>query len=143
MANRFTGSSIFRQRPLLNLPQIVVLLLIIAAIVIALDLNRRAQSGRLVGVGEEALQVQIAVESTRQVELQATLEYVQSQDYVAAYARNEGGMVLPGEKRIVPLVIEVTPQPTPFPESTPDPIGEAQPWQAWWRLLTDAPQPSR
>ncbi|MEZ4518431.1 MAG: hypothetical protein R3C44_16955 [Chloroflexota bacterium] len=143
MAKRISESSIFRQRPLLNLPQIVVLLLIIAAIVIALDLNRRAQSGRLVGVGEEALQVQIEAESTRQIELQATLEYVQSQDYVAAYARNEGGMVLPGEERVVPLVIEVTPQPTPFPESTPDPIGEARQWQAWWRLLTDAPQPSR
>jgi cell division protein FtsB len=142
MSKRASGSSILRQRPLLNLPQIVVLLLIIAAIVIALDLNRRAQSGRLVGVGEEALQVQIAAESTRQVELQATLEYVQSEDYVAAYARNEAGMVLPGEKRIVPLLLEVTPQPTPFPNATPDPIGNAQPWQAWWRLLTDAPQPS-
>lgn len=143
MSKRAFDSSVFRQRPLLNLPQIVVLLLIVAAIVIALDLNRRAQSGRLVGVGEEALQVQISAESTRQIELQATLEYVQSQDYVAAYARNEGGMVLPGEKRIVPLLLEVTPAPTPFPDSTPDPIGNAQPWQAWWRLLTDAPQPSR
>lgn len=143
MSKRGSGSSVLRQRPLLSLPQIVVLLLIVAAIVIALDLNQRAQSGRLVGVGEEALQVQISAESTRQVELQATLEYVQSQDYVAAYARDEAGMVLPGEKRVVPLLLEVTPQPTAFPESTPDPIGNAQPWQAWWRLLTDAPQPSR
>lgn len=143
MSKRGSGSSVLRQRPLLSLPQIVVLLLIVAAIVIALDLNRRAQSGRLVGVGEEALQVQISAESTRQVELQATLEYVQSQDYVAAYARDEAGMVLPGEKRVVPLLLEVTPQPTAFPASTPDPIGNARPWQAWWRLLTDAPQPSR
>lgn len=143
MTKRFLDASVFRQRPLLNLPQIVVLLFIVAAIVIALDLNRRAQSGRLVNVGEEALQVQIATEATRQIALQATLQYVQSEDYVAAYARNEAGMILPGEKRIVPLLLEVTPQPTPFPEGTPDPIGNAQPWQAWWRLLTDSPQPSR
>ena len=30
-----------------------------------------------------------------------------------------------------------------FAADTPDPALEAQPWQAWWRLLTDAPQPTR
>lgn len=134
--------NLFRQRPLLTLPQIAVLLAVVAALFIALDLNRRAQAGRLVGVGEEALQAQISLETTRQVELQATLAYVQSEDYVAAYARDEGGYVLPGEKRIVPLVIEITPQPTPMPAPTPDPATHARPWQAWWRLLTDAPQPT-
>ena len=36
-----------------------------------------------------------------------------------------------------------TPEPTALPAPTPDPALEAQPWQAWWRLLTDAPQPTR
>ncbi len=134
---------LFRQRPLLTLPQVVVLLAVVAALYIALDLNRRAQSGRLVGVGEEALQEEIHLETTRQAQLQATLVYVQSEDYAAAYARDEGGYVLPGEKRVVPLVIEATPQPTPPPNPTPDPAIYARPWQAWWRLLTDAPQPVR
>jgi len=133
----------FRQRPLLTLPQILVLLAVIAGLFISLDLNRRAQAGRLVGVGEESLQQEVKRESTRQVELQATLTYVQSEDYVAAYARNEAGQLLPGEKRIVPLFIEATPEPTPVPAPTPDPLNNAHPWQAWWRLLTDAPQPSR
>ncbi|HEX6386891.1 MAG TPA: hypothetical protein VF177_19675 [Anaerolineae bacterium] len=134
---------IFRRRPLLTIPQVLVLLAIIAALFIALDLNRRAQAGRLVGVGEEALQTELSLEATRQIELQATLEYVQSEDYVAAYARDEGGYLLPGEKRVVPLVIETTPEPTQPPAPTPDPAASARPWQAWWRLLTDAPQPSR
>lgn len=142
MSKRGSGSGVLQQRPLLSVSQIVVLLLILAAITIALDLNRRAQSGRLVGVGEDVLQAQVSAESTRQVELVATLDYVHSDDYVAAYARDEAGMVLPGEKRVVPLFVEVTPQPTPFPEGTPDPIGNARPWQAWWQLLTDAPQPT-
>lgn len=132
-----------RQRPLLTLPQILILLTVIAALFIALDLNRRAQAGRLVGVGEEALQEEVNYESTRQVELQATLTYVESDDYVAAYARDEGGYVLPGEKRVVPLLIEATPAPTPAPTATPDPAVNARPWQAWWQLLTDVPQPSR
>jgi cell division protein FtsB len=134
---------LFRLRPLLTLPQLAVLLVVIAGIIIALDLNRRAQAGRLVGVGEDALQTQLELETTRQVELQATLSYVQSDDYIAAYARDEGGYLLPGERRVVPMVIEATPSPSPPPAPTPDPAYMARPWQAWWRLLTDAPYPSR
>lgn len=136
-------NKLFRQRPLLTLPQIIILLAAVAGVFIALDLNRRAQAGRLVGVGEEALQAEVSLEQTRQIELQATLEYVQSDDYVAAYARDEGGYLLPGEQRIVPMPIEVTPVPTAVIAPTPDPISVARPWQAWWQLLTDAPQPSQ
>lgn len=133
---------LWRQRPLLTLPQIIVLLLVGAALFIAVDLNRRAQAGQLVGVGEGDLQFEVDAEATHQVELLVTLEYVQSDDYVAAYARNEAGYLLPGEKRVVPLVIEATPPPTPVPTATPDPLENARPWQAWWHLLTDEPQPS-
>ncbi|MBK7895175.1 MAG: septum formation initiator family protein [Candidatus Promineifilaceae bacterium] len=134
---------LWRQRPLLTLPQIIILFLIGAALFVAVDLNRRAQAGQLVGMGESDLQAQVDAESTRQVSLQVTLEYVQSEDYVAAYARDEAGYVLPGEKRVVPLVIEATPMPTAVPTATPDPIQNARPWQAWWQMLTDAPQPAQ
>lgn len=131
----------FGERPLLSLPQLLTLLGVIAALFIGLDLNRRSQAGELVGVDEEILNAELDLESTRQVQLQATLEYVESDDYVASYARDEGGYLLPGEKRIVPLFLEATPQPTPLPPEPEDPIGEARPWQAWWRLLSDAPLP--
>ena len=127
---------------MLTLPQILILLLVGAALFVAVDLNRRAQAGQLVGVGEGDLQVEVDAESTRQVELQVTLAYVQSEDYVAAYARDEAGYLLPGEKRVVPLVIEATPQPTAVPTATPDPIQNAHPWQAWWHLLTDTSPPA-
>jgi cell division protein FtsB len=142
MAKKPSSSPVFRSRPLLNVAQVAFLLVIVGAIIVAIDLNRRAQAGRLVGSGEEALRLQVEGEATRQVELQATLDYVVSDDYVAAYARNEGGMILPGERRIVPLLQEATPEPTALPPPTPDPALEARPWQAWWRLLTDAPQPA-
>lgn len=134
---------LFPQRPLLTIPQVLVLLAIMAALFIALDLNRRAQAGQLVGVDEAALQNQVALEATRQVELQVTLSYVQSEDYVSAYARHEAGQLLPGEKRIVPLIIAAPPQPTPIPPPTPDPVANARPWQAWWQLLTDNPLPTQ
>jgi cell division protein FtsB len=143
MGKKLFQSRIFRSRPLFSLPQVIFFLVIVGAIIIAVDLNNRAQAGRLVGTGQEALQAQVDRESTRQVELQATLEYVTSDDYVASYARNEGGMIQPGERRIVPLLQEATPEPTAAPAPTPDPALQARPWQAWWRLLTDAPQPTR
>ena len=134
---------LFRQRPLLSIPQIIILLIVIGILFIGLDLTRRAQAGRLVGVGEESLQQEISLEATRQIELQATLEYVQSDDYVEAYARDEGGYILPGEKRIVPMPVEAPPGAAPEALPTPDPAAAARPWQAWWQLLSDAPQPSR
>jgi cell division protein FtsB len=133
----------FGQRPLLTVPQLLVLLAVIAGLFIALDLNRRAEAGRMVGVGEEELRAELDAESTRQVELRATATYVHSEAYIEAYARDEGGYVRPGEMRVVPLMVEGTPEPTEAPPPTPDPAVHAQPWQAWWRLLTDAPQPKR
>lgn len=143
MAKKLFDSRVFRSRPLFSATQVVLVLVIAGAIVFAIDYNNRAEAGRLVGSGEEALQAQVEREATRQVELQATLEYVTSDDYVASYARNEGGLILPGERRIVPMLQEATPEPTPAPPPTPDPVLQARPWQAWWRLLTDAPQPTR
>lgn len=134
---------LFRQRPLLSIPQIIILLIVIGILFIGLDLTRRAQAGRLVGAGEEALQQEISLEATRQIELQATLEYVQSDDYVEAYARDEGGYILPGEKRVVPMPVEAPPGAAPEAAPTPDPAAAARPWQAWWQLLSDAPQPIR
>ena len=143
MQSRRFDLQLLKRRPLLNVPQVVLLLVILAAMVVALDLNRQAQVSRAVGSSGETLQTQIDLELTRQVELQATLEYVTSEDYVAQYARDEGGQLLPGERRIVPLLLAVTPAPTPLPPPTPDPALNARPWQAWWSLLTDAPQPTR
>ncbi len=131
-----------KKRPLLTIPQILVLLTIIAAIFIALDLNGRAKAGEAVGSGGELLSHKIAAEATRQIELQATLTYIQSDDYIAAYARNEGGYILPNERRIVPVLVNAQPKPSPPPPPTPDPAADAQPWQAWWQLMTDRPMPT-
>ena len=132
-----------QQRPVLSPIQLIALVAVILALIIALDLNRKARAGEAAGAGEAALQAEIDLEETRQVQLLATRDYVQSDDYVASYARNEAGYVQPGEVRVVPLTIEETPMPTPLPTATPDPVGSASPWQAWWELLTDANQPTK
>ena len=130
------------ERPLLTIPQILLLLAIVAAIFVALDLNSRAEAGEAVGTGEEKLTNEISAEATRQIELEATLSYVQSDDYIAAYARDEGGYILPNERRIVPVPVEEPVQSAPVATATPDPAAVAQPWQAWWQLMVDRPMPT-
>ena len=131
-----------RQRPLLSIPQIMVLAGIVFAVYIGFDLNRRAQAGAIIDQTEEIMEAKVSLETTRQVELIMTREYVNSDAYVAAYARNEAGQVLPDEQRVVPLLINATVVATPVPTATPDPAYDARPWQAWWRLFSDAPLPS-
>lgn len=133
----------FRQRPLLSLPQIIALVAVVTAIYIGVDLNHRATIGRQIEASELSLQEQLELETTRQVELMVTRSYVNSDDYIANYARNEGGLVMPDERRIVPLTIDSIPLPTPIPTATPDPAYDARSWQAWWRLFTDAPLPAQ
>lgn len=132
-----------RQRPLLSLTQVLVLAGIVFAIYVGFDLNRRAQAGAEIEITEQIMEERVSQESTRQVELVMTREYVNSDAYVASYARNEAGQIQPGEKRIVPLLIDATAVATPIPTATPDPAYDARPWQAWWRLLSDAPLPSQ
>ncbi len=131
------------RRPLLTLTQMIVLALVVISLVIVLDLTRRERAGKLVGVGEDTLENELALQSTRHVELKATLAYVNSDEYISIYAREEAGYVLPGEKRIVPIPIEAPAVPLPVSEPTRDPAESVGAWQAWWQLLSDAPLPSR
>jgi len=131
------------RRSLHTAARLALLLVVIAAMFIVLDLNRRGKDGRLVGAGAEVLRAELDEETTRQVELKATLDFVLRDEYVAIYAREEGGMLLPGEKRVVPLRADVTPLPQSQALPTPDPALYARPWQVWWSLVTDAPLPAR
>ena len=129
--------------PLLTFSQLAILLTVLVGLYVVLDLNRRAQAGRLVGVGEESLTTELDKQSTRQVELEATLSYVQSDEYVSAYAREEGGLLLPGERRVVPLLVAATPPSMVPVEPTPELAERARPWQAWWQLMTDSQMPTQ
>lgn len=131
------------KKPVLTMTQFVVLLVILFGLFVALDLNRRAQAGRLVGKDEETLREEVEAEKARTVELEATLEYVQSEAYVYEYAIEEGGMLLPGEKEIVVFPLLKQSRNLSLSQTGPDPAQYARPWQAWWQLLTDIPMPTQ
>lgn len=73
----------------------------------------------------------------KQATLQARLDYVQSDAYIAEWSQTHAGMTLPEETLVVPIVPTSTP--TPIPTSTPVPTPTPTPlpfWQKWWRALT-------
>lgn len=77
----------------------------------------------------ERLQQAITIEQIRATRLAERARYVQSEEFVARWARMEAGMIRPRE---TPYRLERIPRsPTPYPTPTPTP----SPWQAWWMQL--------
>lgn len=72
-----------------------------------------------------------------QATLQARLDYVQSDAYIAEWSRVHAGMTLPEETLVVPIAPTPTPTLVPTPTPIPTPTPTPQPfWQRWWRALT-------
>ena len=137
------GTDKSSKRPVLNLPQVLVVLGVLIALALGLNLSARARTGEAMSSEEAVLATRLAAEHEHNQALVVTLTYVYSEDYVADYARDEAGMLLSGEKRIVPL-----PNPSPLtPTPVPPPISVVQapddPFAAWWMLFFDSPPPGR
>ena len=131
------------RKPVLSWPQFLIIIAVIVALGLAVGLNVRAQAGREQSSQGERLLTIVEAEREHNRQLKITLTYVHSGDYVADYARNEGGMILPDEKRIVPMPHPLPLTPTPMPTPVPIIIAPEDPWEAWWMLFFDAPPPDR
>ena len=71
---------------------------------------------------------------TEQAALEATLAYVQTDEYVEQIARAELNKVRPGDHRIVVITREAPPA-TPVPTPAPPPAPDAPPYFSAWRDL--------
>jgi len=130
-----------KKHPILNLPQFLIIVGILMALVVTLSLNLKGRENDALSAEEAALATLVAQEKQRQAQLHLTLTYVSSGDYVADYARNEGGMLLPGERRVVPLPNPPPPTSTPMPTPVQAVAGPRTPFEAWWLLFFDGPAP--
>lgn len=129
------------RQPLLSLPQLLVLAVVLTALVLVMGAGSR--QGRGPGPEQAILETRLAVERERNQQLLVTLTYVHSDDHVADYARDEGGMILPGEMRVVPLLQPPPPTATPVPPPISASIAPSTPFEAWWALFFDSPPPGR
>lgn len=129
------------RNPILGWPQLLIGIAVLIALGLAIDLSAKAKTGDDRADQEEIVSAVLATEEERNRQLKLTLTYVHSGDYVADYARNEAGMTLPEEKRVVPLPHPLPLTPTPMPTPVPVIIVPEEPWQAWWMLFFDSPPP--
>ncbi len=109
---------------------------IIAAVILfflVMDLNSRLNElSRLSEQQDKALTVVAVLQSTLQV-LDTQVAYATSEGAVEDWAYNEGHMVRPGEKLIIPLV---PPGATAAPILAPTPtVMPVENWEVWMALI--------
>ncbi|MBN1316321.1 MAG: hypothetical protein JXA42_12660 [Anaerolineales bacterium] len=130
------------KRPVFNLPQVLILVGIIVAMALVIGLEARSTASRNLDPDEEVIASRLAMEQERNRQLVLTLTYVHSDDYVADYARNEAGMILPGEVRVVPMFDPPLPTSTPIPPPITAVSAPSTPFEAWWMIFFDSPPPT-
>ena len=113
--------------------QILIIMAVIAAIYLLVGFGQQIQVSNERREELETLRQQIAVAEEAQAKLEKQLEYVQSEEAVEAWAR-ENGFAKPGE---VPVVVvappgDASPQSDEGSEMIPGPSSFRE---AWWSLF--------
>ena len=128
-----------KNAPLIDGTQFIGIVVMTIAILLIVDFGRRATTGYYIAQAEEQLKAEIAIELTRQAQLQERLDYVIGDEYVEEWARGKAHMIRPGDQPLILVSGETSlvqtsaaepsaPSGTPLPEPT---------WHQWWRLFFD------
>lgn len=110
-----------------------LVIVVVIAILILGDLNRRMSDARRLERDARSLGTEVAgLEATNQA-LATEVAMATSDVMVEEWARSEARMVQEGEVLIVPVPEEgVTPEPTPAQSESRRPVTN---WEVWWALL--------
>jgi cell division protein FtsL len=111
--------------PQLTTAKIVIGVAAIIAVYFLATFVGNAIKGRQLDLQEQALNSEIRAQQERYQELQALEQYLKSDEYIEQVAREQLGLVKPGETGIIAIPAE--PSPTPAPDS-PQP-------DLWWERL--------
>lgn len=88
---------------------------------------------------QEKLEAMVATREARRDALTATLAYVQSDEYVEEWAREEHKMAKPGEVVVIPIVSAEGGEPEEAPANGTDDgeldVPERPFWVVWWEAL--------
>ena len=133
-------SQVAGKRPLFTPLQILLLLTLILSLFAILRFQNRSETGDAIEAAQVRVQADIDAETERKVQLEATLEFIESDAFVEAWARN-GGQIQVGDTIVSPMITPVPAQPSNQTPPVDPPAEKVYQWQGWWRLLTDAPYP--
>lgn len=119
-------------RPPLTLTQLAGLILTVIALVVIVDFSQRlAASQRLVDAKNQ-VGTEVALLETEQAALLTQVAYATTDAAVIAWAHENGRMVQPGEKLVVPLIPTAPPTALPPPAALPPPPTN---WTLWWDMF--------
>ncbi len=126
--------------------QILFASILAIGLLLAINFSNRITTGQQIQSIREELELEIAILETEQAALQQELDYVRGDDYVAAWAREEGKMIREGEVLVVPVpggppLVTPTPQPQTLVGILDEDEPASENWQLWWALFFDSPPP--
>ncbi|NCP86755.1 MAG: hypothetical protein CO094_13150 [Anaerolineae bacterium CG_4_9_14_3_um_filter_57_17] len=120
----------------LNFRRIFIFIGIGILLLLILDFNSRLESLTRLKNEAATISAQATGIMVTQSALATRVAYATSDAAVEAWAREQGGMALPGDKVLAPLGIPgAIPLPTPTP---PPPMQQMEPWQIWLEFLFGA-----
>jgi len=124
--------------------QIMFAAILAIGLILGLNFTSLVSAGQPLQQKYNQLKLEIERLELEQANLIQERDYVESDAYVEAWAHDEGKMVRPGERLIVPVGEPQSAQPTPLPEETvlvQTTPPQAESWQLWWSLFFDSSPP--
>ncbi|MBI1280302.1 MAG: hypothetical protein GC179_19405 [Anaerolineaceae bacterium] len=124
--------------------QIMFAAILAIGLILGLNFTRLFSAGQPLQQTYNQLTTDIAQLEKDQADLTRERDYVQSDDYVESWARDEGKMLLPGEHLVIPVGSQRAAEATPevvqqaVVQTTPP---EPPKWQLWWALFFDSAPP--
>ena len=110
-----------------------LLVVVVIAVLILGDLNRRMADARRLERDRVQLQTEVASVAAHNDDLRTQVAEATNDVLVEEWARSQAGMVRDGEHLILPLGDSGgTPVPTPAPRGSQT---NASNWEIWWALL--------
>jgi cell division protein FtsB len=124
--------------------QIMFAAILAIGLILGLNFTRLFSAGQPLQQTYNQLTNDITQLEKDQADLIHERDYVQSDDYVESWARDEGKMLLPGEHLVIPVGSQSAAESTP--EAVPQTAVQTTPpeppkWQLWWSLFFDNAPP--
>ncbi len=120
--------------------QIMFAAILAIGLILGLNFTRLFSAGQPLQQTYNQLTTDITQLEKDQADLTRERDYVQSDDYVETWARDEGKMLLPGEHLVIPVGSQSAAEATP--EAVQQAVVQTTPpdppkWQLWWALFFD------
>lgn len=130
----------------LSSTQIIFAVVVMIGLMVAINFSSRIVADQNLADIRQKVVDEIDLLKREQAELIHNLSFVSSDEYVAAWARSEGKMILEGEVLIVPVPSNqylVKEDEVSFVTNDIEINDDrkTEPWRLWWALFFDQPPP--